>query len=100
MDKQSREKTAFTCRQGLFKFDMMPFGLCNGTSTFQRLMDVVLGKLKWQCALVYVNDINIHSKTFEEHMFDLQQVFDKLRLAKLKLKPSKCVIGMLELTFL
>ena len=41
----AKEKTAFVCREGLFEFETMPFGLCNATSTFQRLMDVVLGNL-------------------------------------------------------
>ena len=36
--KQDRDKTSFACELGLFQWKMMPFGLCNTTATFQRLM--------------------------------------------------------------
>ena len=96
----AKEKTAFVCREGLFEFETMPFGLCNATSTFQRLMDVVLGNLRWECALVYVDDVNVYSSTFDKHLTDLQRIFDRLNAAGLKLKPAKCSFGMLELLYL
>ena len=65
MDPNDREKTAFICDQGLFEFNVMPFGLCNAPATFQRLMDAVLAGLKWTTCLVYLDDIIIFSKTFE-----------------------------------
>ena len=96
----AKEKTAFVCREGLFEFETMPFGLCNATSTFQRLMDVVLGNLRWECALVYVDDVNVCSNTFDKHLTDLQRIFDRLNATGLKLKPAKCSFGMPELLYL
>ena len=51
---EHREKTAFYTSEGLFEFNVMPFGLCNAPATFQRLMDSVLAGLHWKTCLVYI----------------------------------------------
>ena len=62
----------------------MPFGLCNAPATFQRLMQWVLSGLHW------IDDIIILSKTVEQHLALLRDVFSRLRQAGLKVKPFKC----------
>jgi hypothetical protein len=47
------EKTAFTSTKGLFQFNVMAMGLCNGVATFQRLMEYILAGLNWQTCLIY-----------------------------------------------
>ena len=66
--EESREKTAFSTTEGLYEFKVMPFGLCNAPATFQRLMDLVLSGLQWSNCLVYIDDIMIMGKTFQEHL--------------------------------
>jgi hypothetical protein len=78
----------------------MPFGFCNTPATFQRLMDTVLRDILWQYIVVYIDDINIASKTFEEHLEHLGQVFKWLENAGLKLSPEKCFFFKEELPFL
>ena len=90
LDPESQAKTAFTSHCGLYEFTRMPFGLCNAPATFQRLMQVVLAGLEWDCCFVYIDDILIASQSFEEHMRHLQLVFERLRQAGLRLKPKKC----------
>jgi len=90
VDKEHREKTAFCTHEGLFEFNVMPFGLCNAPATFQRLMDMVLTGLQWNNCIVYIDDIIIAGKTFDEHLNNLQQVFERVDKAGLKLQPSKC----------
>lgn len=100
MDERDKEKTAFITSEGIYEYNVMPFGLCNAPATFQRLMHGVLGDLIYTKAPVYIDDINTHSKTFEQHLEDLQEVFDKIRKAGLKLKLEKCNFCMPEVKFL
>ena len=86
---EDREKTAFVTQDGLFEFYVMPFGLCNGPATFQRLMDMVLTGLQWTNCLVYLDDVIIFSHDFKSHLDNLQYVFQRLRSAGLKLKTNQ-----------
>ena len=67
----------------------MPFGLCNAPATFQRLMNTILAG-QWESCLVYLDDIIIVGRTFEEHLLNLERVLQCLKLAGLKLQPKKC----------
>ena len=100
MDPESREKTAFVTHAGLFEFNVMPFGLCNAPSCFQRLMECVLRGLNWRIALIYLDDVLVYSRTFDEHLQHLRLVFDRFREAGLKLKPRKCFFGQKHVKFL
>ena len=68
LDESSRPESAITTHKGLYEFVRMPFGLCNASATFQRLMQVVLAGLEWSCCFVYIDDILVASKFFEEHL--------------------------------
>ena len=78
----------------------MPFGLCNAPATFQRLMDLMLAGLQWYNCLVYLDGILIIGKTFDDHLHNLRLVFERLREAGLKLKPSKCAVYRKQVTYL
>ena len=100
VEPKDREKTAFCTPDGLFEFKVMPFGLCNAPATFQQLMDLVLAGLQWSSCLVYLDDIIIVGRTFEEHLQNLQAVLIRLREAGLKLKPQKCALCLPQVEFL
>ncbi|UYV64479.1 hypothetical protein LAZ67_3000891 [Cordylochernes scorpioides] len=72
VDEKDREKTAFITPDGLYEFQVMPFGLCNAPATFERMIDSVLGSLKWNMCLCYPDDIMVYAPTFEEHLPRLQ----------------------------
>lgn len=95
-----REKTAFSTGKGLQQFKVMAMGLKNAGATFQRLMELMLAGLDAKRCLVYLDDIIIFSKTEEEHIVTLRDVFERIRAAKLKLKPQKCRLAKREVTFL
>ena len=100
MHEDDRNKTTFCTHKGLFQFNVMAFGLCNALATFQRLMDMVLKRLLWQSCLVYIDDIINVGRTFEEHLNNLAQVFERLENAGLKLQPHKCHLLQSEVRFL
>ena len=100
MDPRDREKTAFATHEGLFEFKVMPFGLCNAPATFQRLMNLVLAGIQWSKCLVYLDDIIVLGKSFEEHLQHLVLVLQRLREANLQLKPAKCVLFRDEVLYL
>ena len=75
---------------GLFECPKLPFGLTNACSTFQRLMELVLNGLQWQTCLVFIDDIIVSGKTFEEHYSRLLEVLARLQRSQLNLKPEKC----------
>ena len=97
---EDREKTAFCTPDGLFEFNVMPFGLCNAPATFQRLMDAVLAGLQWNSCLVYLDDVIIPGKDFEDHLQNIRIVLERLRQAGLKLHPNKCYFGKKQVAFL
>ncbi|XP_077384383.1 uncharacterized protein LOC144023007 [Festucalex cinctus] len=70
-----KHKTAFSTPMGLFEANRMPFGLQNAPSTFQRLMTCCFGDLNFTHLLIYLDDIIIFSKTFDQHLQRLQLVY-------------------------
>jgi Reverse transcriptase (RNA-dependent DNA polymerase) len=94
------KKSAFATRDGHFHFKRMPFGLCNTPASFQRLMDRVLGRLKWQYCLVYLEDVLVHSRTFEEHLSRLGSVLSAISSSGLTLNPKKYRICHREALYL
>ena len=100
MHPASRDKTAFISHAGLFEYNVMSFGLTNAPLNFQRLMSRVLHGLEWKVCLIYIDDIIVFSKTFDEHLSRLSLVFNRLREANLKLKPSKCHFARRSVKFL
>ena len=64
MDPADKQKTAFDCQEGLFLFNIMPFGVTNAPWTFERLMETVLAGLQYNICLVYLDDIIVYGADF------------------------------------
>ena len=98
---EDKAKTAFSIPGGgHWQFHNMPFGLCNAGATFERLMERVLSNLSWKICLVYLDDIIVLSKDFDEHLSNLRQVFSRLKRANLKMNPKKCILLQSQVSFL
>ena len=74
--------------------------LVNGPAYFQRGMECILRGLTYETCLIYLDDVIILSRTFEEHLFHLEQVFQRFRGAHIKLKPSKCNFACSQVNYL
>ena len=100
LTEEAQLKSAFVTHSGLYQFKVMPYGLTNAPSTFERLMERVLQGLQWQICLVYIDDVIIYSRTVEDHVSRLESVLQKLAEAGLKLKPKKCHLFRTEVLYL
>ncbi len=100
MDQQDIDKTAFVTRQGLFRFTVMPFGLCNASATFERLMELVLKDLNCKVCLIYLDDIIVYDAGFYPALDRLKMVWRHIREANLKLKLTKCCLMRAQVPFL
>ena len=98
--KDDQAKTAFTCHMGLFQCKRIPFGLCNAPAFFQRTMDKVLTGLIGVSVFVYLDDIIIFSKNTVDHIKHIQNVFNRIRDAGLRLNPNRCSFGLEEVKLL
>ena len=99
--EDSKKYTAFVVpgvNGGHFEFNFMPFGLVNSAQSFSRIRRKLLHGLK--NVRNYIDDILIHTTTWEEHVKLLKEVLRRLRKAGLTARPSKCFIGCSEVEFL
>ena len=99
LSEETKVKSAFITPYGLYQFNVMPFGMKSAPATFQRMMQQVLSGLE-KFASAYIDDVIIHSITFDQHISDLISVLQRLREAKLIAKPSKCMIGHAKVQYL
>ncbi|CAF4657534.1 unnamed protein product, partial [Didymodactylos carnosus] len=97
---QDKEKTAFITQDGLWEFNVLPQGVMNGPPTFQRIMHNLIGNGRWDYVVVYLDDILIFSKTFEDHKRHLNEVLSILNQANFQVNPEKCTITVREIEFL
>ena len=100
LSPEAQEKAAFITRNGLWRWKVLPFGLTSAPATFQRLMERVLQGLHWKTLLLYLDDIIVMSTDFQSHLSRLTEVFERLRQAGLKLKPSKCHLMQAQVKYL
>jgi len=90
LSSDSCEKTAFSTSGNHYEFNVLPFGVKNGVSGFNRVLNHILRDKLWKSCLAYVDDVLVMSSTFEEHVQRLHEIFDTLEKANLTLKLAKC----------
>ena len=89
-----KEKTAFVTPVGNYHYKVMPFGLKNAGSTYQRMMTKMFEPQLGRSIEVYIDDMVVKSKVVSEHVGDLANIFEIARKHKLHLNASKCSFGV------
>jgi hypothetical protein len=97
---EDSHKLAFVTSDSHFEFIRMPFGVCNGPAVFQRLMNTVLGNLRFGKVICYMDDLLIATETLEENIACLEQVLDLLVTNGLTINLEKCKFFRKNITFL
>jgi hypothetical protein len=100
LNERSRELTAFRTPDGLFMYKRLPMGLKTASAVFCRFIDRILGDLKWDSVLAYIDDLLVATPTFEKHLTVLEAVFARLDAANITLGASKCNIAQPRVHFL
>ena len=78
-----QEKTTFVTPTGNYHYKVMPFGLKNARSTYQRMMTRMLKPKLGRNIEIYIDDMVVKSKLEFEHVNDLGNIFEILRRHKL-----------------
>ncbi|GKU90839.1 hypothetical protein SLEP1_g4783 [Rubroshorea leprosula] len=89
-----QEKTAFYAGDAIYCYVMMPFGLKNAGATYQKLVQIIFKLQIGKNIEVYVDDMIVTSVRAENHIGDLDETFQNLRRAQMKLNPLKCTFAV------
>ena len=100
MAEEDREKTTFITESGTYYYRVMPFGLKNVGTTYQRLVNKLFKHQIGRNIEVYVDDMLVKSTKENDHAKDLRETFEVLKRYSMKLNPQKCVFGVTTGKFL
>eukprot|EP00854_Cymbomonas_tetramitiformis_P034077 gene34077-biopygen10480 len=98
MAPEDIEKTAFTSPHGSYEWLVMPMGLTNSPSCYQRRMQRALGHLPF--ARIFLDDCILFSTTLEEHYEHLKQFLEVCEVQGIYLKEPKCQLLQTQIRFL
>ncbi len=96
---ESQDLTSFSCPAGKFKYVCMPFGLKNAPAIFQAVVEQVLAPMA-RVASNYIDDVVVFSRSWDDHLKDLQEVIECLGKAGLTIKRKKCEFGRRYMSYL
>ena len=100
VEEQSRQYTAFSTAHNHYQFKRLSFGLKNSGIAFQKCMQQILSDFCFNNVIVYIDDILIMSRTFEEHLDLVGKILHTLMSNGIKVKIDKCELFKRSVQFL
>ncbi|KAK9693801.1 Reverse transcriptase (RNA-dependent DNA polymerase) [Popillia japonica] len=100
LEQELRDKTAFVTADGHYQFTRLPFAIVNGPAVFQRMINRVLGPLRFTVVMAFIYDLLIPSTSIEEGLQNLEEVLKVLQKAKLTLDPNKYSLFCTQVEYL
>ncbi|CAL9004835.1 unnamed protein product [Prunus brigantina] len=100
MYEDDKVKTSFIIERGTYCYKVIPFGLKNAGSTYQRLVNKIFKEQIDKTMEVYVDDMLVKAPERADHIKNLAEAFNLLRKYNMKLNPSKCTFGVSSGQFL
>jgi len=96
MAEEGIHKTVFRCPRalGLYEWVVMTFGLQNAGATYQRAMNYIFHELIGKIVEIYIDDVVVNSKGYQEHLEDLKKTLMCAKKHGLKMNPHKCAFGV------
>ena len=100
--ENSRPYTSFTSPSGLrYQFKVCPFGLSVSPSAMLKvLLNIFARKMDYPRSFLYMDDALTVANTFEEHLFNLEKMFQNLQKNDLSCNPTKCEFGFTSIEYL
>ena len=96
----SKEKTCFVYKGTSYQYSRLPMGCSSSPGLFQLAMQLMLRGIHWALCLVYLDDVIVFSKTFDQHVMDVNKVLLRFEKAGVTVKPAKCDWAQTELKYL
>lgn len=98
LTEESKKLTAINTPRGIFQYNYLTLGMTNTPATFNKVMQEVMQGIEG--VELFVDDVLIHSPLFEQYIESLGVVLERLPCYNLTIKPSKCLVGYVEIPFL
>ncbi|GFO09680.1 Zinc finger protein [Plakobranchus ocellatus] len=96
--KEDIPKTAFVTMDCHYEFLRIPFGMMNSGATLTRAVKKLLCGM--DNVVDYIDDLLIHTETWEAHVKTLSELFQRLQEANFTVRPVKCLLGSRTVDFL
>ena len=93
---EDQDKTTFTCPWDVYAYKVLPFGLCNAPTTFQRAVLAIFVDLIYECAKVVMDVFSVYGNASEDALENLEKILKRRIESNLSLSNEKCFMMLTE----
>ena len=86
----SRDKISIITECGTFRYEVLPFGINQASTVFQQTMTTLFADILGRDVSMYVDDLIIGQKNFDDHLQAMKRVLKRLYDANFTVNLNKC----------